>query len=199
MLIPSGIEATLAKLAYQRVATIYDESDHFSTDSDEALKKALVANGVEVLATETFRGGDTDFSAQLTRIKALNPDAVFVSALPPDKPGMLIQGRQHGISVPFFVRTLTRVDVEATGAAIEGAITFTVWLSTADTPGNQAFVRNYREKYGVEPNNYAALSYVTLHVLAEAIANAQIDRFNRHSRRAVEYQRFRHNFRQVLF
>ncbi len=173
VLIPSGIEATLAKLAYQRVATIYDESDHFSTDSDEALKKALVANGVEVLATETFRGGDTDFSAQLTRIKALNPDAVFVSALPPDKPGMLIQGRQHGISVPFFVRTLTRVDVEATGAAIEGAITFTVWLSTADTPGNQAFVRNYREKYGVEPNNYAALSYVTLHVLAEAIANAQ--------------------------
>ena len=173
VLIPSGIEATLAKLAYQRVATIYDESDHFSTDSDEALREALVANGVEVLTTETFRGGDTDFSAQLTRIKALNPDAVFVSALPPDKPGMLIQGRQHGISVPFFVRTLTRVDVEATGAAIEGAITFTVWLSTADTPGNQAFVRNYREKYGVEPNNYAALSYVTLHVLAEAIANAQ--------------------------
>ena len=63
--------------------------------------------------------------------------------------------------------------MEATGVAIEGAITFTVWPSTADTPGNLDFVRNYREKYGVEPNNYAALSHVTLHVLAEAIANAQ--------------------------
>ena len=173
VLIPSGIEATHAKLDYQRVATIYDESDHFSTDSDEALRETLTAIDVEVLTTETFRSGDSDFSAQLTRIKALNPDAIFVSSLPPEKPGILIQGRQLGISVPFVVRTLTRVDVEAAGEAAEGAITIIAWASTAETPGNKAFVRNYREKYGMEPNSYAALSYAALHILAEAIANAQ--------------------------
>ena len=55
----------------------------------------------------------------------------------------------------------------------KGAITFVGWASTADTPGNQAFVQNYSAKYGVEPNNYAARSYAALHILAEAIANAQ--------------------------
>ena len=175
VLIPSGVKATHAKLDYQRVATMYDEIDHFSTDGDEALREVLTDNGVEVLTTETFQGGDTDFSAQLTRIKALNPDAIFVSALPPEKPGIMIQGRQLGIpsSVPFIIRTLTRVDVEAAGPAAEGAITFTGWASIADTPGNQAFVQNYSAKYGMEPNNYAARSYAALYILAEAIANAQ--------------------------
>ena len=173
VLIPSGVEVTHAKLGYQRVATIYDETDLFSTDGDEALQETLAANGVEVLTTETFQGGDTDFSAQLTRIKALNPDAIFVSALSPEKPGMLMQGRALGLSVPFVVRTLTDANVQAAGAAAEGALTFVGWGSTDDTPGNQAFVQNYRATYGMEPNNYAARAYVALYVLAEAIANVQ--------------------------
>ena len=61
VLIPSGIETTSAKLGYKTAATMYDESDVFSTDSDEAVREALAANGVEVLITETFQGGDTDF------------------------------------------------------------------------------------------------------------------------------------------
>ncbi len=175
VLIPSGIDTTSAKLGYKKAATMYDESDVFSTDSDEAVRESLAANGVEVLITETFQSGDTDFSAQLTRIKEANPDVIFVSSLSPEKPGILTQGRQLGIpdSVPFVICTLTIADVQATGDAAEGAITFVGWASTADTPGNQAFVQSYSAKYGVEPSNYAARSYAALHILAEAIAEAQ--------------------------
>ncbi|MDE0185437.1 MAG: ABC transporter substrate-binding protein [Candidatus Poribacteria bacterium] len=175
VLIPSGIEATLATLGYKTAATFYDESDVFSTDSDEAVREALAANSVEVLLTETFRGGDTDFSEQLSRIRDANPDIIFISSLSPEKPGILMQGRQLGIpdSVPFVVRTLTTADVSAAGDAAEGAITFVGWASTADTPGNSAFVQNYSAKYGEEPSNYTARWYAGLHILAEAIANAQ--------------------------
>ena len=173
VLTPSGIEATQAKLGYQKAATMYDKADLFSTDADAALQEVLTANGVEVLITETFQSGDTDFSEQLTRIQALNPDAIFVSSLPPEKPGILTQGHQLGISAPFIVRTLTGADVQTAGPAAEGAITFIGWGTAISTPGNQAFVQNYSTKYGMEPNNYAARSYVTLHILAAAIANAQ--------------------------
>ena len=175
VLIPNGIKSTHAKLGYQKVAIIYDETDPFSVDGAEVLREALTANGVEVLTTETFQSGDTDFSAQLTRIKALNPDAIFISALSLEMTEILIQGRQRGIptSVPFIVLDLTRDEVQAAGAAAEGAITFTSWISTASTPGNQAFVQNYRATYGIEPNTWAAHSYATLYILAEAIANAQ--------------------------
>ena len=174
VVIPSGIETTHAKLGYQTAATLYDDTDVFSTDSDLAVRETLAAKGVEVLITETFRGGDTDFTMQLTRIKETAPDVIFVSAQAPEKPGILTQGRQIGIpfSVPFIVRTLTMDNVQASGAAAEGAITFVGWTSIANTPGNQAFVQNYTEKYGEAPDNYAARSYVAFNVLAEAIVNA---------------------------
>lgn len=173
IVIPKGIQITQTKLGYQRVATLYDETDHFSTDREETLRETFTANGIELLTTKTFQSGDTDFSAQLTAIKALNPDAIFVSALPPEKPGILIQAHQFGISVPFIVSSLTDVEVEAAGAAAEGTITFTSWLPTDDTPGNQAFVQNYSATFGMEPNVFAVASYASVYILAEAIKNAQ--------------------------
>ena len=64
-------------------------------------------------------------------------------------------------------------DIERAGAAAEGAISFTAWTSTADTPGNRAFVENYTMRASVEPNAFTAQSYATVHILANAIANAQ--------------------------
>ena len=175
VLITSSIETTQAKLGYQKVAIIYDKTDLFSTDGAEVMREALTANSVEILTTETFQSGETDFSAQLIRIKDSNPDAIFVSALPPDKPEILIQARQLGIpdSVSFIINTLTTTDVQAAGNAAAGTIVFTSWVNTADTPGNQVFIQNYRAAYGVEPNIWAAQSYASVYLLAKAIANAQ--------------------------
>ena len=174
-LIPNGIKATQVKLGYQRVATIYDETDLYSTDSDTVARAAFADNGIKVLTTETFQTGNTDFSAQLTRIKESNPDAIFISALSPDISAILIQGRLLGIpdSVPFIIPDLAINEVEAAGDAAEGVITFTGWASTADTPGNQAFVQKYRATYGIEPNIFVAQSYAAVYILAAAIAEAQ--------------------------
>ena len=175
VLIRNGIKATQAKLSYQRVAIIYDETDSFSADGAEVMRDALAESGVDILTTETFQSGDTDFSAQLAHIKGLNPDAIFVSALPPDKPEILIQARQLGIpdTVTFIINTLTTADVDAAGDAGEGTIAFTSWVNTVDTPENQVFVQNYQAAYGVEPDIWAAQSYATVYILAKAIADAQ--------------------------
>ncbi len=173
VVIPKGVKATQVKLGYQRVATLYDEDDLFSSDRDAALQLAFAENGVKVLGTHTYKTGDTDFTAQLTRIKALNPDALFVSALPPEKPKILIQARAAGISVPILISSLTEAEVRAAGTAAEGAITFTGWLPTAETPGNQEFVEQYRKTYGTEPNAFAAATYTCVYVFAEAVKNAE--------------------------
>jgi branched-chain amino acid transport system substrate-binding protein len=173
VLVPKGIEATYIELGYKNVATLYDETDDFSIDSEKVLQETLTAKGVKVVITETFKAGETDFSAQLSRIHALNPDVIFVSCLAPEKPGLLIEGSKQGIDVPFIIRTLTDAEVEVAGDAAEGAMTFVGWGSAIDTPGNQDFVHNYSDTYGMLPDNYAARSYAALHILAEAIANAE--------------------------
>ena len=175
VLIPYGVEVTRKKLGYKKVAMMYDAMDVYSTSSSEELRKALTTNGIKILSTETFKTGNTDFFARLARIKAANPDAIFISALAREMIRIMIQARKLGIpsSVPFIVPDLSRDEVEAAGDASEGAITFTGWSSTVDTARNQAFVHNYRAKYGIDPEPWAAQSYATLHILAEAIANAR--------------------------
>ncbi|MYB63470.1 ABC transporter substrate-binding protein [Candidatus Poribacteria bacterium] len=171
-LIPNGIAATHAKLAYQNVATLYDEDDAFSRDGDAAVQEALAELNVNVLITEKFKSGDTDFTEQLTRIKALNPDAIFLSSLSQEKPPVLIQAQELGITAQFIIRTFTENNVAASGDAAEGAITFVGWGKAVDTQINQEFIKNYSDAYGINPNNYVARAYTALHVLAEGIRNA---------------------------
>lgn len=179
ILLPGGVRATHAKLGYQQVAIIYDETDSYSIDSYEKFRDTLTEVGVEILITETFQSTkiseseEADFSTQLTRIKEANPDAIFIAAQLPEQTGILIQGRQLGIptTVPFITSLIN--DVENAGSAAEGAISFAGWISTADTPGNQAFVQKYRATYASEPNAWTAQSYAAVYILAAAIAEAQ--------------------------
>ena len=175
VVIPNSVKVTLAKLGYQRVVTIVDSVELVARNSDKVWREALTESGVKILTTEIFQSGDTDLSEQLTRIKNLNPDAIFISALPTDMPDIMIQARELGIpySIPFIVAQVSVDEVRAAGDAAAGLVTSASWLSTADTPGNQAFVQNYTEKYGVEPSIWAAQSYASVYILAEAIANAQ--------------------------
>jgi branched-chain amino acid transport system substrate-binding protein len=174
---PVGLEITQAKLGYTKVATIYDAADTYSTSSNAEIVKALEANGVEILIQETFQTTDTDFTTQLTNIMNLDPqpEALFISALSTQMVEVIKQGRAAGISdsVHFIVPDLTAKEVQAAGDAAEGAITISGWSAGSDAPGNQAFVQRYQAKYGSEPLPWAAQAYATLHILANAIINAQ--------------------------
>ena len=139
------------------------------------IKEHSLQNGVKS-DTESFQVADRTSRSIKREIKKRNPDAIFLSALPiTEANDILIQTRQIGIpaEVHFITQTLTPGDIERAGAAAEGAISFTAWTSTADTPGNRAFVENYTMRASVEPNAFTAQSYATVHILANAIANAQ--------------------------
>ena len=172
---PSGVMATHEKLGYTKVALIYDASDTYSTSSNEEIKKALEAAGVEILTEETIQRGDTDFSTQLTKIMSVEPDALFVSALSVDMVQVVIQAGELGIpeTIQLIVPDLTITELQQIGDAAEGAIAFTGWTSLSTIPESQAFVHNYQAKYGIEPEPWAAMSYATLYILADAIVKAQ--------------------------
>ncbi len=174
-LIPGGVKKTQASLGYQNVATIADSVDAFSRDSDAVFQKTLTDNGINILTRETFMTGDTDFTAQLTKIKAASPEAIFVSAQQKEIIEILKQARALDIpaDVPFITLVLSIDEIEKAGDAAEGSITFTDWIATADTPGNQAFVEKYTAQYGNEPSVWAAQSYAAVHIFAKALLDAE--------------------------
>ncbi|RKU31189.1 hypothetical protein C6499_04650 [Candidatus Poribacteria bacterium] len=173
---PSGVMATHGKLGYEKVALIYDAADTYSVSSNGELKKALEASGVEILTEETLQTGDTDFTEQLTNIMNMAPDALFVSALSVEMTQVIIQAGSLGIpdTVQLIVPDLTSAEIQQAGAAAEGAIAFTGWTSLSNIPGNQDFIQKYQAKYGIEKvEPWAAQSYATLYILANAIRMAQ--------------------------
>ena len=174
-LIPHGVRVTQEKLGYQRVALIVDTRDAFSRSANQVYAETLDEIGVKLLTTETFFTLDEDLRPQLTRIRDLNPEAVLVAANSFDQPAILMQGREVGIpdEVPFIVPLMGVGEVQHAGAAADGAITFTTWMSTADTPGNQAFVRNFTAKYDLEPSLFSALAYTSVQLLVNAISTAE--------------------------
>jgi len=178
VLMPIGVMRTKEKLNYENVAVIYDEADTYSTSVKDELDKALTANNVTNLSTETFETLATDFTMQLTNIMNLDPqpDALFVAALSAEMVQIIKQADELGITdtVDLIVPDLTNAEVERAGTAAEGAVAFAGWSGLFDTPGNQAFTQNFMEKHGFAPSPWAAQAYATLYILNNALKNADL-------------------------
>ena len=170
---PPLVRATHQRFGYEQAATLYQAGDVYSTLSDETFREALAEAGVEVLTTETVEDSTVDYSDQLTRIMALNPDVLFVSTLSKHIHPILIKARELMPSVHIVVPELTSIEVvESAGNAAEGVVTSIGWRIT-DAPMNQAFLQSYTAEYGKAPVAWAAQSYATLHILAAAIVEAE--------------------------
>jgi branched-chain amino acid transport system substrate-binding protein len=174
--IPNTIKSTKDKLGYTKVAVMYGDDDAFTKGGYDVFKKTLEDSGVEILTTETFKKGDTDYSAQLTKIKSLNPQAIVVSALAEEAAGIMTQGRQLGIpdTVPFIGGNGFNSPklAQLAGPAAEGAISGAAWFIGSDAAGNQDFTKAYNAKYGADPDQFAAQAYAGAYIFANAIKNA---------------------------
>ena len=173
------IPVTLARAKARGVKTIallYANDDAFSKSGFDTMKSAAEKAGLNILAVESFGSKDTDFSAQLTKVKGLKPDAIGISALVEPVSGVLLQARQLG----FGKETLfiggngsnSPKLGDIAGAAADGLIVGSPWFVGKDDPANTAFVGKFKAKYGKDPDQFAAQAYDCMHILAEAIERA---------------------------
>jgi branched-chain amino acid transport system substrate-binding protein len=160
----------------KKVAVMYGADDAFTKSAYDVLKAALDKLGILTLTTETFGGKDTDFSAQLTKIKSLNPDAIVVSALVEAGAGILLEKKALGF--PDKVRVIggnglnSPTVMKVAGAAADGTLVGSPWFVDNPDPANQKFVAAYRAKYHSDPDQFAAQAYDTLFIAAAAIDKA---------------------------
>ncbi len=96
-ILPIVTKVATKKLGLKKVAIIYGNDDSMTKSTYEIFLRSIKAEKLEVVDTETFAKGDIDFSAQLTKIKSLNPDAVFCGALVEEASNIILQARKLGI------------------------------------------------------------------------------------------------------
>lgn len=156
---------------------LVDQAYDFTTALATFYEERFTERGGEIVLQDTYQSGDTDFSAQIARLQALDPqpDVLFVSAIPNEAGITTRQIREAGLTQPILSGDGFDTPLIA---EVAGDLADDVYYSTHASldnpaPNVQNFVEAYEEEYGRPPENaFAALGYDMMNMLADAIERA---------------------------
>ncbi len=154
---------------------IFFSNEPYGKGCAELFSKFFEKRGIKVVATESFNRGSRDFKAELTKIKAANPDMLFIPGYTPETAPAAAQARQLGMNQKILgvYGDMDPVYIQLAGAAAEGHVIGGEYDEGYNTPKNQAFKKNYEElaKKNNDPYNimFAALHYDATGVILEGM------------------------------
>ena len=160
-------------LKAKSVAVLYDISNDYSVGLADSFKKKIESMGAKLVSMESYSAGDKDFNAQLTKIKASAPEALFIPDYYSTISLVAKQIRAQGIMIPILgADGWDEITNNAGDEALNGFYC-NHYSSDSTDEKVQTFVNAFKAKYnGQSPNALAALSYDAAYLVAEAIKNA---------------------------
>ena len=165
----------VAKNWKPKTVAIFFSNEPYGKGCAGLFTKFFEKHGIKVVATESFMRGSRDFKAQLTKIKATNPDFLFIPGYTPETAPAAAQARQLGMKQKILgvYGDMNPAYIQLAGPAAEGHVIGGEYDENYDTPKNKAFVKNYNElaKKNKDPYNimFAALSYDATSMILDAM------------------------------
>jgi branched-chain amino acid transport system substrate-binding protein len=174
--LPVTTKAAVRHFGLKKVAVIYGNDDAFTKNGYDVFKTALAAQQITVTDTETYAKGDVDFKAQLTKIKATNPDAIVCSCLAEEAANIILQTRTLGMKQPFIGGNGFNSPklFEIARDAADNTIMGSPWSAENTAPANKAFIAAYKAKFNAEPDQFAAQAYDAMHIVATALKSVKL-------------------------
>jgi branched-chain amino acid transport system substrate-binding protein len=127
---------------------------------------------------ERFSDGESDFKAQLERIKKTNADAVLIWGNAKESALILQQMRDMGMNQPVYAsdRVVNDIFMKTAGKLADGVVTTCQYNPDSNNPGLKTFQENYFKKFGMQPDVIAVHSYDGTNILIEAIRKVGLNR-----------------------
>lgn len=163
---------------HKKVAVIYEDTD-FGKGLEHVYSETWPKDGREIVIKESYLSGKTtDFTAILTKVKNSGAQAVLLGCLYNEAALIGKQARQLGLTIPFYGDTsqYTQAFIDLGGEAVEGWKVVGAFDPNSSDPGVQTFVKAFKEKFGKEPNGFAAQAYDAANLILEGIAKNGPDR-----------------------
>jgi branched-chain amino acid transport system substrate-binding protein len=161
-------------LKAEKAAILYDQVSAYSEGLQAEFAKAFEGFGGSIVSKQTYQAGDQDFSAQLTAIRASEPDVIFVPGYYTDVGNIALQAKRLNIDVPLLGGDgWDSVKLgEIAGNAIDGSFYANHYSHQDTDPRVQDFISKYKARFGGTPDGLAALGYDAARILADAIDRA---------------------------
>ena len=162
-------------LKVKKVAILHDSSSDYSKGLTAVFTEKFKAAGGTITADEAYLAKDIDFKAALTKLKATNPDAIYIPGYYEEVAKIIKQAREIGLNVP-----LLGCDgwdspklVEIAGKEATNKCYFSNAYTAEDKdPGVQKFISAYKAKFNKVPDVFAMEGYNAGLVLFNALKTA---------------------------
>jgi len=168
----------VSKLGYKTFAVIHDTTD-YGKGHNQYFSAALEKKGGKILGTFGVTADQQDFTAELTKIKALDPEAIYFGGLTPigvrirsqmDKLGLksLFDGTSGIVSDAF---------IQGLGPLAEGCLAFREGAPVEKLPGGKFFMEKYTaQKYDNPPEAYGPFAFAAMDMILDSIEKVGPDR-----------------------
>jgi branched-chain amino acid transport system substrate-binding protein len=171
--------AVLARFARERLgelraAVLYDVASVYNTSLGEVFARTFTSLGGAVVASETYTTDkNTDFTAQLRRVAAAEPDLLFLPNYAGDVLTQAKEARSLGIRAQLLGGDGWDGSAFAAQPEFDGSFYTTPWHPALETPQSRSFSAAFREAYGEAPTDVAATTYDAVTLLIAAIEKAK--------------------------
>jgi len=162
---------------YTRVAILRDNNRYGRTGITE-FRDAARRLGYPLLFELRYATGDTDFTAQLERIRQASAEAVVIWGNAKEAGLIVRQMRDLGMQQAVFGadRLVSGEFLRVAGQAAEGVVVTSPYNPASDDPGLREFQRRYYQRFGERPDEFAAHAYDGMTMLIQAIQSAGLNR-----------------------
>jgi branched-chain amino acid transport system substrate-binding protein len=175
----AGAEYAYNTLKANTTYLMIDKGMEYTLLLGKYFKERYTELGGKVILEDTYQTGDKDFSAQITKLKALGslPDMLYIASGPDDVGTIVKQFRDAGVDKPIFggdgYDTPLLVEIAGPGAENTYFTTHSLMDAQLGTDAVKKFIAAYQAEYKTPPENaFAGLGYDTVKLLADAIKRA---------------------------
>ncbi len=174
---PKALNSFLKEVVKPQTVAILHENTLFGQSGSQKFAKQCEKAGIKVIMKEGYEAGAVDFKPLLIKVKAANPDFVYMIAYVMDAALLMRQSKELNFNPKLFVGgaagfTLPEF-VKNAGDAAEFVFSATLWTPSVPYAGAKEYYDKYVKKYGTPTEYHGAEAYASIYVVADALKRSK--------------------------
>jgi len=171
----AGVKYAHEHLGKRRFGILYQDDDS-GLSALRAVEEQLKVHGLSLVERTSYKRGETDYSAQIARLKAANVDIVMLMANTREAAAAVIEAKKQNWPVDMMAGSgaSSSATIKLGGIATEGLYVTGQWLNEAQesTPALQAIKDRFKSRFGQDYVDGVNQTYVSMMLFAEGAKNA---------------------------
>ncbi len=173
---PAVVNWMINTKGWKNLAVITSGNNGYSTALTPIFKQAITEKGGTIVLEDTVNDGETDFTAQVTKLKNAGADALVFTGYYTEAALIMNEAKKKGLDITMvggdglYGQDLAKLG----GDAVQEKVIFYAGFST-DQPSTETakFLEAYRTKYKEDPDMFSAQYYDAVMIIAKAMTDAK--------------------------